>query len=271
LIERKISEYFQHLSSLHFNNTEEKLLNYDITKITNRFNSIYENMSNIDYFVDKFGLDANTIENCNFDFEKKYIKIEHENITYIKLRLKDSKYWNDILSDILKTEIILINDYDTQDKIIGPLYKKFNNEYKLPLNFFNSILSCEQLKKYYTNEERMEYINMWQQKLCGYFPSFSLAEYNLYIGISIDNRNNENKLNDHYRDDGCVCYKCKKKRVQIINNIKNGKMSIDNKVRHNYDYNYNGVIFLRIYANKTKSLIENDSYIERAINYFNFY
>ena len=40
-IERNISEFFEKLSPHHFNNTEENINNYNITKIINRFNSIF--------------------------------------------------------------------------------------------------------------------------------------------------------------------------------------------------------------------------------------
>ena len=49
-VERKISEYFEHLSSLHFNNTDENLKKYPIQKIIDRFNSIYPFIANDDYF-----------------------------------------------------------------------------------------------------------------------------------------------------------------------------------------------------------------------------
>lgn len=270
VLERKISEYFQHLASLHFNNTEENLLNYSIDKIIRRFNSIFEHIENVDYFADKFGLDENLILNNNFDFDKKYIKIEINNVTWIKLRLKDSAHWGSILSELLGVQIVMTNDYNTQNKIIGPLYKKFTSEYKLPINYFNSICSCTQLKKYYTQDEINEYLNMWKNNLCNYFQGLNLDQYNLYVGLSVDNQYYKNKQNDHYRDDGCICFKCKKKRLLLINNIANNKMIVDTTVKHNYDYNYNNAILLRLYSQKIKS-IENNEYLDKVINYFNFY
>ena len=40
-IERKISEYFEEIAFTHFNNTEENIANFDLSKIIERFNNIY--------------------------------------------------------------------------------------------------------------------------------------------------------------------------------------------------------------------------------------
>lgn len=284
MIERKISEFFQHLASFHFNNTEENLLNYPIEKIIRRFNSIFEQTENIDYFIEKFGLSNKVINENNFDFEKKYIKIESNNVTWIKLRLKDSMYWEEILTNLLGVPIKIINDYNTQNKIIGPLYKKFISQYKLPINFYNIISSCNQMKKYYTQEEQMEYLNIWNNNLCDYFQGLNLDQYKLYVGLSNDNRYYKEKDNEHYRDDGCVCFKCKKKRILLINNINKNltNVNVDLKIKHTYDYDYNNAILLRLYNKKIKlnnsiesmeltESNENNEYIDRVINYFNFY
>ena len=122
-IERKLSEYFEQLSSLHFNNTDENLINYPIKKIINRFNKIYPYIANDDYFIEKYNIYIPEY----FDFKKKYLFIEENCIKYIKLRMNDINIWNDVLSNIFKTEIIIVKDYETRNKSNVKLYKIFKN------------------------------------------------------------------------------------------------------------------------------------------------
>ena len=40
-IERKMSEYFEKMSSYHFNNTYENISNYSMKRLSDRFNKIF--------------------------------------------------------------------------------------------------------------------------------------------------------------------------------------------------------------------------------------
>ena len=54
-VERKISEYFEKIADLHFNNTEENLNTYNVNRIINRFNKIFPYLANEqDYFKEKY-------------------------------------------------------------------------------------------------------------------------------------------------------------------------------------------------------------------------
>ena len=108
-IERKMSEFFEKLSPYHFNNTDDNICNYSLKRITERFNKLFPHLANGDHYFDKFEID-NPVD---FDKEKKYSIQQINNINYIKLRLCDSTIWNTILTEIFKTEIVLINDYNT--------------------------------------------------------------------------------------------------------------------------------------------------------------
>jgi hypothetical protein len=220
-VERKISDFFHEISSLHFFNTEENISNYNINKIIKRFNDIYPYLEDEDYYHEKYN-----IENLsNFDFDKKYLLYEKNNVKYIKLRLKDSHLWSDILSTILETKIEYIPDYETKDRNIGNLYKNFKNVYKLPYNFFKKIEECKYLKYYYDFTERYEYLNYWYHNLSGFHSSFTFNEYNFYKKICLENKFRESDLIIHYRDIGCLCKSCSLKRFRILYDIKN---NIDN-------------------------------------------
>ena len=55
-IERKISAFFEKIGSYHFNNVEEKVNNYNITKVINRFNNIFPYLAEGDHFVDRYNI-----------------------------------------------------------------------------------------------------------------------------------------------------------------------------------------------------------------------
>jgi hypothetical protein len=226
-IERKMSEYFEKLCDLHFNNKAEDVNNYNVQKITKRFNDIFNHIGNGDHYIDRY--DIPVIE--SFDMKKKYQMQTWNNITYIKLRLKDSLLWSDMLSSILNRKIYIVRDYETVNKHIGDLYKKFKSEYKLPLNHYQSIVEDEYLKFYYTEEERCEYLNEWLKRVCDRCDTWSSKEFNFYKTVSIENLTQNEIQKHHYIDLGCTCKYCSTKRLEIIEKIKRGE-DIKEKIIH---------------------------------------
>ncbi len=262
-IERKISYFFQQIAELHFNNTEENLLNYPIEKLIKRFNDLYLHIEEIDYYNDRYEIPKLT----QFDFEKKYYMYEKDGITWIKLRLKDYDLWDKILSQVLNKKIVMIPDYSTENKIIGPVYKKFKSEYKLPINYYNYLTVCDNLKRYYTEQERNEYLESWKSKIGPYHVGFNLQEYFIYNMISHENIYYKINSNDHYGDDGCVCFKCLEKRKIVICNINNGIVS-ETHIKHKLDPDYNGGILIRLF---NKSDQEQKKFTDVFINYYNIF
>jgi hypothetical protein len=217
-IERKISEFFEDIS-IHFNNTEENIVNYSIEKIIKRFNDIFEYLPNIDYYFTKYPF-SKQIPN-SFDFESKFLISHHDHITFIKLRLNDVNSWAEILSNILNTEIIIHKDYETSNKKIGSLYNKFKSEYKLPYNFYKIIEDSPEVKFYLSIEERNKYLNYWKNKTIGFYTPYSKSFYEFYKTICEENKFYTPDLSNHYFDDGCLCEDCVNKRNNFISNIKN--------------------------------------------------
>jgi hypothetical protein len=233
-IERKISFFFQKLAEIHFNNTEKNLLNYPIEKIIKRFNDIYMHIDEIDYYNERY--EISKIK--DFDFEKKYYKYEKDGVIYIKLRLKDIDIWGNIISEILNKKIIMIKDYSTENKVIGNLYKLFKSKYKIPINYYNYLTVCSNLKKYYSVEERNEYLEYWKNNLGPFHTGLNLQEYFIYKMISTENIFYKNNGNDHYGDDGCICVNCKKKRKIVFSNLQLGIFE-NTYIKHKYDSTYN--------------------------------
>ena len=218
-IERKMSVFFEEISSFHFNNSEENVNTYDIKKVIKRFNDIFHNLATTDNYMEKYNI---TIPET-FDYNKKYIHQKINGINYIKLRLKDSQYWGTILSKIFEREIIMVNDYETNDKKIADIYRRFKEKYKLPLNYYEDIKTCKFLNYYYSEEERNEYLNLWNTKTCENYVSFTKSEYDLYIKICLENQIYNFIQLEHYIDNGCYCKCCTEERKKIFYRAKKGE------------------------------------------------
>ena len=226
-IERNISEFFEKLACYHFNNTEENINNYNIDKIINRFNSIFPYLPYNDYYTEIFNIPK--IE--KFNFRKKYLYQIVNDIHYIKLRLKDSNEWSKILTILLENEIIIVNDYQTTDKVIGKLYEKFKKEYKIPSNLLDSVKNCKYLSYYYSEKERNEYLNIWESKSTNYFETYTKEQYDFYLKISLENQYIPDLDTNHYIDIGCLCKHCSNKREELFQKAKNG-IKFNEKINH---------------------------------------
>ena len=226
-IERKISTYFEKIGSYHFNNLDENLNTYNIDKIIDRFNKIFPHIGKGDHFIDKYNIDIP----CNFDVNQKYLLVEENSIKYIKLRLKDSNEWGNILSKILGIKIFILKDYESVNKPIKELYLKFKNSYKIPINFLKDIINCNYLKYYYSNDEINEYYNEWLNKTTNIFNPYTINEYKLYEEISLENSHIDYIQSNHYIDEGCLCKACSLKRIEISNKIING-IIVNERIMH---------------------------------------
>jgi len=225
-IERKISTFFE-LIEFHFNNSEEEINNYPIEKIRNRFNNLFLHIANEDYTKDKYGISVPE----SFNFKKKYLYIQENNIHYIKLRLKDSNLWRNILTNLLGNEILIINDYESSQKKISNLYSNFKNNYKIPNNLLEEIKSDINFNYYYDQEEREDYIKEWMQKKEDDMIVFNRIEYDFYLKITKQNCKVFNIMLNHYIDIGCRCKVCDRKRKEILERLKRGEI-VNEKINH---------------------------------------
>jgi len=227
-IERKMSEFFEKISPYHFNNSEENVNNYSIKRVTDRFNKLFTHLSVGDHYFDKYNI-ANPTP---FDFEKKYTIQYINNVRYVKLRLHDSKLWGNILSSIFEQEVVLINDYQTTNKCIGDLYKRFKDEYKIPANYIELINNCKYLNFYFSIEERNQYIQNWINKIeYVIMTPYTNSEYKFYVNLYLENQYINDIQTEHYIDNGCLCICCSKIRKEIFTRAKNGETQFD-KIIH---------------------------------------
>jgi hypothetical protein len=219
-IEHKMSSLFENIDTFHFNTTVDELKAYDIKKIITRFNNLFPHLAPSDHFKDKY----NIVVPDKFDFGRKYILVEKDGVKYIKLRLKDSHHWREILREILNVDIFLVNDYETDSKAVKDVYSNFKNNYKIPNNLLENIKNSSSLSYYLNDEERNDYIQNWLRKSSdeSYTP-YTSDEYNLYNKITLENHHMSEIQIDHYMDCGCVCIACERKRKIVLEKVKRGE------------------------------------------------
>jgi len=226
-IERKISTFFEKIGSYHFNNNEQNVNNYDINKIINRFNKLFPHLAYGDHFIDRYNINLPE----RFNYEEKYLLIESNGINYIKLRLKDSYMWGNILSKIFNRHICIVNDYQSSSKPIRNLYNNFKNSYKIPINNLEELMNCKYLNYYYSPEEKTQYYNEWLSKSTWACISYNLQEFKIYEEISKENCYIDYIQQFHYMDEGCKCKACRLKRAEVAAKLNNG-ITINEKIIH---------------------------------------
>ena len=159
-IERKISSFFQNLH-LHIPDYENKSVE-DLIEIFNKkyLNNI-EEYHPINQILNYYNIPL--IE--TFDFNKKYTLIEKDNIVFVKLLLKNSNNWEEILSKIFKRQIVVEKNNIGFEKKNSNLYKQFQKKYLVPENYIKNLLTNDkEFKIYNTQEEQQIYINKWLKK-----------------------------------------------------------------------------------------------------------
>ena len=252
-IEQKISAFFEKIGPYHFNNTDQKVNNYNINKIINRFNNIFPYLSNYDHYREVYNIPYPE----TFDYDNKFICQTIDDIKYIKLRLKDSATeWSSIIKNILGIEIKIIKDYSTDNKPIKDLFKRFNDNYKIPKNLLELIKKCDKLKYYYSKNERNDYLQSWETKISINTVYYSEQEYILYSNLCNENQYINDVDNTHYIDIGCSCIGCSKKRNICITKINNGYNQVD-KIDHNKAVNEYNINLIKTKRERLRLFIEN--------------
>ena len=219
-LERKMSEFFDKLASFHFNNTADKVNKYNVNRLIARFNNIFTHIANGDHYFDKM---TEVFKPEMFDFEQKYLFQKVFDISYIKLRLRDSAQWGKILSSLLGCEITIINDYETDKSALKELYHGFKTAYKIPSNYIMQIENCQYFKYYLSHDEQTAYISKLRAKSVAPVIGYSLSEYNIYMNICLENQWNTIIDTNHYLDEGCTCRACSKQRRHIVVKARRGE------------------------------------------------
>ena len=226
-IERKISTFFEKIGSYHFNNHEHIVNTYNVNRVINRFNKIFPHIGLGDHFIDKYNINVPE----KFDFLNKYLLVHENGITYIKLRLKDSHSWGQVLSTILKIKIGIVKDYESSNKPIKDLYNMFKSTYKIPKNLLEELMNCKYLNYYSSPEEKKQYYNDWLTKSSQPVEPYTVEQYFVYNEITLENCHLDCVQLEHYMDEGCSCRACNMKRRSVSIKILNG-ISVTDRITH---------------------------------------
>ena len=221
-LQKKMSEFFGKLSSYHFNTSPNRIITYSLDRIIKRFNQLFPHLANGDHYLEKYP-DIVVCPPTSFDFEKKYLIYKKNNLTYLKLRLRDASEWSSILDSALDLRVTIITDYERENLILGNLYKKFKKNYKIPENFVRLIQEDPYFKFYLSTEEQNEYINSLIEITTDECQPFSIEGYQVYNTITTENQRAPDIESQHYFDEGCVCLNCMRMRRLVINDIENGR------------------------------------------------
>ena len=237
-VEKKISTYFDRLSTHHFNAPETTINTYSMERIIKRFNDVFPYLGNCDYWMDDYyGESATSKLPATFPYAQKHLSVDCNLVKYIKLRLTDSGSWGSILSSIFGCHIEVISDYMGENKALGKLYAQFKKEYKLPQEFLNDIRDNDKQFQYYmSNNERELYLRKWQTRSTDDSVSyFNKDEYDLYSRVSLENSYMDfvQTNTEHYLDQGCVCDRCMIVRNRVAASIiSNPKKMPTEKIHH---------------------------------------
>lgn len=254
-LERKMSEYFGKLSSFHFNNTPENVKKYRMQTLIDRFNSLFPHIGEGDHFLEKFSV-IQHMKPHRFDFDKKYIWLKHENVHYVKLRLRDSAIWGKLLKEILGEDVVMVRDYERKDLPLGDLYLQFKQQYKIPENFIEDIQASGTFGYYLDDNEQVSYLAALRERSTLRYPEFSHADFCTYMRISEENQFIRDVEYEHYLDDGCNCHMCDYMRVQMLGLVKKGgkvrrKLTHSNVVKH-FQENPQEMQKMRVLAEQAK-------------------
>lgn len=231
-LEQMISNYFENLQKLHFNNTEDNISNYSVSLLIRRFNNIFPHILCEDYYRTKYGFNLDELQN-NFNYINNYIRVIKENVEYVKIRMNDSENWGSILTEILNVPITIFKDYETKNRPIKTIYETFKMEYKLPCNYVEILTELPDINNYMNEPEKLEYIeylnNISSPEI---WEPYTKHEYDLYISISLENQIYGCIQYHHYKDDGCLCIACKNQRNIVLSKIRSNECQDNLRINH---------------------------------------
>ena len=131
-----------------------------LKELINIFNTKYitkiENYHSINTIMEEF----NVPHFKTFDFNKRYIVKQHNNLIFIKLLFEDINKWDAILSDIFHRKIKLKSGNVSNKKCYFKIYQKFVKTYKLPYSYLKILENDPEFKIYAGNLNN--YINKFK-------------------------------------------------------------------------------------------------------------
>ena len=194
LLDRKISEYFEHITTLHFNTDETNIGKYKMDLLIMRFNKLFPHIETIgDHYLDVYDIPAEQRMTI-FDINRRYIHHRvlttfggtSSNINYVALRLMDANtHWTQILGKIFGNpdRFTLFKENVREEGGLHDVYKQFKASYKLP-NMYREYLNTPASSFYEPDETETPQIALDSDVL---ITPYTEDEYKLYLQIALEN------------------------------------------------------------------------------------
>lgn len=155
-ISRTISSFFQNLRKRYKSFEDLTTLNLINDFDNNNFFEMENYYPQIDILTRFF-----TTKDFEFDFTKSYVIKKKHNINFVFMRFDDLSIWGKILSEILKTEIILFSSNLSTQKNYYKLYQDFKENYKVSDCICKNLIEDKLLNIFHTEIERDMIIKKW--------------------------------------------------------------------------------------------------------------
>jgi hypothetical protein len=166
-IEKKISSFFEDIDK-YIPMYKECDISYLITYFNKKYiygkncSNIYtEDYEPLDEIMEYYKLPPIT----NFDFEKKYVVIQHKNLIFVKIRFNEINQWDNILTKIIGKSVIIKDKNKSETKPYIDVYNNFKNQYRIPKEFLEKLKTDARFVTYNSKTERIKYIKDWYSKI----------------------------------------------------------------------------------------------------------
>lgn len=243
-IERKISLFFEHLATLHFNNTEERVNRYSVDRVMRRFAGLFPHLATDDRFLETYPIsrgeaDGESPPAFAFNHAAKRLRVEQNGITYLKLRLQDAdEHWGRILSEEFGCSVHLVRDNDTARGPLGDLVSRFRDAYRIPVDVLESsaVLACPHFRFYLTAEEQAAYATKWRARSSTFTSDWGAPwtreQFLFYEHVSRENAYQDDFQTTHYVDEGCRCKACSWQRAEMAARVARGETTVLERLTH---------------------------------------
>lgn len=132
-------------------------------------------------FEDYHPLDEEFPILSDLPFVNKYIRLDINDITYIKLRFKDINNWEEYLSEILGRQIKLYPENLSQNKEYVDKYDNIKKNFVISQEMFDFFTNHRLFIKYNSEKEQEEYKTFWSQRIRSNEFFESLVENDEYL------------------------------------------------------------------------------------------
>lgn len=159
-IERSIANFLHYIGTDYL----PDYLNLDIQDVVDYYKIWSQKQSIFPESMDQIFKYYNIKKPKEFDFERNYLIQKFDNITFIKLKFDDLRFWNRRLSKIFKKPIEIVPSNITKNKYHfkdNNFLESFKKKVTISKTFLDKVMNDENFKFFYSPERQTEIYNEW--------------------------------------------------------------------------------------------------------------